>query len=106
MRKPVSPYAQEYIMIFKMAAAIISFICLWGSLALITLLRSQSSGIAGGGEFSDNKWGFGQIAAVVAWLPTFVEVVRVFGKLNPFAQLGYVLVVANLISCHCFRENN
>lgn len=54
----------------------IGFILLWLSLGFFVQARSEMGDFVLSDEFAENSWGVGQLLAVLAWLPTFME----FGK--------------------------
>ncbi|KAK0622688.1 hypothetical protein B0T14DRAFT_553051 [Immersiella caudata] len=54
-----------------------AFLLLWISLGLFVQLRSEMTDYVED-SYAENDWGFGQILAVVAWLPTAVEFFRVW----------------------------
>ncbi|KAM7198212.1 hypothetical protein V8F20_006239 [Naviculisporaceae sp. PSN 640] len=56
---------------------LVSFVLLWVSLGVLIRLRAEMSKYSGK-SYAENQWGFGQILAVVAWVPTFVEFARVW----------------------------
>ncbi|KAM7198916.1 hypothetical protein V8F20_005983 [Naviculisporaceae sp. PSN 640] len=61
----------------RYAIAFCSFILMWASLGFLRRLRFESSGLSDTGKLEDNRWGFGQVVAVVGWLPMAVEIVTV-----------------------------
>jgi len=63
-----------------MAIPISHFPFMYISLGIMASLRYQMSEISNDKHFVDNKWGFGQILAVVAWLPTLWELIRIACK--------------------------
>jgi hypothetical protein len=53
----------------------LGLIFMWLAFGVLWMLRTQLGTVAGD-TYQDNDWGFGQVAAVAAWLPTVVEMVR------------------------------
>ena len=50
-------------------------------LAFLWILRVNLQDLSGQ-DYSENKWGFGQVVALIVWVPLFLEVVyEGFGKL-------------------------
>lgn len=62
---------------FKTILAAMTMIPMWYSLYFLTIIRRDVNKLAGD-SFSDNKWGFGQISAVLAWIPMLVEFGRIW----------------------------
>jgi hypothetical protein len=56
-------------------------VLMWLAFGILWVLRTQLGTVAGN-TYRDNDWGFGQVAAVAAWLPTVVEIVRDTYKLT------------------------
>jgi hypothetical protein len=54
--------------------AVLGFIIMWASLAILLRLRLEMADITGP-SYQEADWGFGQVLAVVAWMPTLVQVV-------------------------------
>lgn len=52
-----------------------SFLIMWISLGFFVQLRSEISDVVGD-SYAENEWGFGQVLAILALVPMFVE----FGK--------------------------
>lgn len=53
---------------------------MWVAFGVLWMLRTEMSGLTGE-SYQENEWGFGQIVAVVAWLPTAVDIVWEMVKL-------------------------
>lgn len=62
------------------ALTVVAFALMWMCLATFILIRHELSAIVNDDQFADNEWGFGQILAVVAWLPVFISFIHLFGK--------------------------
>ncbi|KAK4209665.1 hypothetical protein QBC37DRAFT_263149, partial [Rhypophila decipiens] len=58
------------------AMSLTSFILLWVCLGYFVQLRTETSNLIGS-SYAENEWGFGQILAVIAWIPTCAEFVKV-----------------------------
>ncbi|KAF4977989.1 hypothetical protein FDECE_18284 [Fusarium decemcellulare] len=54
------------------AIIVSGFLMMWFSLALFMHLRTQMGGLVGD-SYAENEWGFGQVLAVVACLPTVAQ---------------------------------
>jgi hypothetical protein len=55
--------------------AFLGFILMWLAFGALWFLRTQLGTIAGD-TYQDDQWGFGQVIAVAAWLPSLVDIVR------------------------------
>ncbi|KAK4217480.1 hypothetical protein QBC37DRAFT_46396 [Rhypophila decipiens] len=67
-----------FVRVMRAFLCLASFILLWVSLGFFVQLRSEMLLFVGQG-YSENEWGFGQILAVAAWIPTLVEFARIWG---------------------------
>ncbi|KAF1829555.1 hypothetical protein BDW02DRAFT_651276 [Decorospora gaudefroyi] len=54
------------------ALALVSFLLMWISLGYFIQVRAEMSTLVGQG-YAENEWGFGQLLALLAWLPTLLE---------------------------------
>lgn len=60
---------------FVPATVCLGLVIMWLAFGTLWVLRTQLGTVAGK-KYSDNHWGFGQVAAVAALLPTLVDIVR------------------------------
>ncbi|KAK3316798.1 hypothetical protein B0H66DRAFT_562209 [Apodospora peruviana] len=80
--------------------SLFSFGVLWYSFVSFVQVRSTMASFVDEDYYTENEWGFGQILAVVAWLPMFVEFFRVWAcTLTNTSYLGKNLYDANPMLC-------
>ncbi|KAM7215152.1 hypothetical protein V8F06_009470 [Rhypophila decipiens] len=80
--------------------SVTSFILLWVCLAYFVQLRNATSYLIGS-SYAENEWGFGQIPAVVAWIPTFAEFIKAWTcELSPILPLHSATSIRDLVSFH------
>lgn len=65
--------SSSYLRAFKAAAGAACFVLMWMSLGGMAYIRLQLGETGNNDHFAHDEMGFGQILAVVAWLPTFCE---------------------------------
>jgi len=63
--------------LFAWAMGLYSFCMMWTSLIFFWLVRSEVVGLVDETDFADNEMGFGQILAIVAWIPLLFEWLKV-----------------------------
>ena len=78
-------------LVFRTVHAALNLVSMWLFLCTFIVVR-QSINQYRPVYFSDNEWGFGQITAILSWIPVFVEMARVWGwkakcKRSPFRLL-------------------
>ncbi|KAM7209415.1 hypothetical protein V8F06_014877 [Rhypophila decipiens] len=74
VRKRQQPFIARWA---RGAMSLTSFILLWVCLGYFIQLRTETSNLIGN-SYAENEWGFGQILAVIAWIPTCAEFAKVF----------------------------
>lgn len=90
-------------LMFRTIHAALNLVTMWLFLYTFIATRRGVNELAGG-SLSDNEWGFGQITAVLAWIPMLVEFARVWGlkgkRKRPFHLLLPCPSLPMLLSNH------
>jgi hypothetical protein len=74
-----------------------SVVLMWVTLYFIVRIRSEVADLVGD-EYAENEWGFGQILALMAWLPTIVDVMCIW--ICKCAPAIYIPVLGNPACLH------
>ncbi|KAK3361650.1 hypothetical protein B0T24DRAFT_642088 [Lasiosphaeria ovina] len=75
----------------RWSVSLVAFGLLWASLGLLAVFRVEMDELLEA-DFAENKWGFGQILAIVAWVPMHVEFFRIWACESMFSYVPILVM--------------
>jgi hypothetical protein len=72
--------------VFVIAVGVVPFAFMWWTLGVFVLLRQEIADLAGD-SIEEGKWGFGQILALITWVPTALDFIVVWWSEYLFSSL-------------------